>query len=96
MPEAVGTCKSITRDLMIIVDKDGDDIRMAQFFTTTTDEDLQKMKERWLNRQISFYHDHNGAIIRLLDPNEQVWKARTSEGYTYYATITSLTHGKLP
>ena len=69
MPLVIGVCISFTPDLMILLDPQGTETHMHEFFPGSTELDLQRMADAWLNQQIRFYYDDRGIEVRPVESN---------------------------
>ncbi len=74
MPEVIGLCKSNDEEKMIIIDLDGDDIRMDNVCLKKLGEENYKTFMDHFNflvgKKISYYYDNKGVRVRVLKEDD--------------------------
>lgn len=85
MPEIIGKCFQLDENQMTVKDEDGDDIEIFfQYFDKDKiKKDLDQLKERFLNKMISFDYENGRKPVYLFEVPEK-W---TFPGFVFCRTF---------
>ncbi len=67
MPEIIGVCKSVKKNMMIIIDEDNDEIEMHH---TGSLEKYFRYFKTFIGHRISYNYGQNGIHVRILKQDD--------------------------